>query len=53
MPRTAPLVARRLACLVLAALVLAGCAQTTPGYDQQPAARRCDRNGEIEERKAC
>jgi hypothetical protein len=44
---------RRGACLGLVALVLAGCAQTAPGYDDQPAARRCNRNGDIEERKAC
>ena len=36
----------------LVAVVLSGCAQTT-GYDNQPAPRRCDRNGDIDERKAC
>ena len=42
----------RLACLGLVALVLAGCADT-PGYYNQPAARRCDRNGDIDQRRAC
>ena len=44
---------RRLACLGVVATVLAGCAQTTVGYEDQPAARRCNRNGDIDERKAC
>ena len=43
---------RRLACLAIVAVVLAGCAQT-PGYHDQPEARRCNRNGDIDERKAC
>ena len=45
-------IVRRFACLGLVTVVLAGCAQT-PGYDNQPAARRCNRNGDIDERKAC
>ncbi|HZW75146.1 MAG TPA: hypothetical protein VFF43_16490 [Caldimonas sp.] len=45
-------IVRRLACLGLVALVLAGCAET-PGYYDQPTARRCDRNGDIDERRAC
>jgi hypothetical protein len=53
MKRTNSTSLRRLACLGLAAILLAGCAQTTPGYDNQPSARRCDRNGDIDERKAC
>jgi hypothetical protein len=53
MPRLVSLGLRRLACLGFAAIVLAGCAQTTPGYDNQPTARRCDRNGDIDERRAC
>ena len=45
---------RRLTCLGLVAAVLAGCAaQTTAAYDNQPTPRRCNRNGDIEERKAC
>jgi hypothetical protein len=51
MPPVAFLIARR-ACAGLVALVLAGCAQTS-GYHDQPEARRCNRNGDIEERKAC
>jgi hypothetical protein len=43
-------VMRRFACLGLVALVLAGCATN---YYDQPAARRCDRNGDIDERRAC
>ena len=43
---------RRLACLCLGAMLLAGCAET-PGYADSPTARRCDRNGDIEERRAC
>jgi hypothetical protein len=38
-------------CPGLIALALAGCAQTN--YYDQPAARRCDRNGDIDERRAC
>ena len=52
MQSIAALIIRRLACLALVAIVLLGCAQTT-GYDNQPAPRRCDRNGDIDERKAC
>ena len=52
MARTARLTAFRLACLGLLALVLAGCANNA-GYYDQPAARRCDRNGDIDERRAC
>jgi outer membrane PBP1 activator LpoA protein len=44
---------RRLASACLAALVLAACAAQTPGYANQAAPRRCDRNGDIDERKAC
>ncbi len=51
--RIAAIALRRLAFLALVGVVLAGCAQATPGYDEQPAARRCNRNGDIEERKAC
>jgi hypothetical protein len=51
-PSIASSIVRRLACLGLVAVVLAGCAQT-PGYHDQPAARRCNRNGDIDERKAC
>jgi hypothetical protein len=43
---------RRLALACLAAPLLAGCA-STPGYRDQPGAHRCDRNGDIYERKAC
>jgi hypothetical protein len=52
MKRTNSTSLRRLACLCLAAILLAACAQT-PGYDNQPTPRRCDRNGDIDERKAC
>jgi hypothetical protein len=52
MPSIASRIVRRLACLGVVALVLGGCAQS-PGYYDQPAARRCDRNGDIDERKAC
>jgi hypothetical protein len=53
MRQTASTWLRRLACLCLGAILLAGCAQTTPGYDNQASPRRCDRNGDIDERKAC
>ena len=43
---------RRLVCGCLAALLLAGCAET-PEYANSPTARRCDRNGDIEQRQAC
>ena len=39
-------------CAVACALLLAACAET-PGYANSPAARRCDRTGDIDERHAC
>jgi hypothetical protein len=53
MHRTLALIVRRLASCGLIAVVLAGCAAPTAGYDNQPVARRCDRNGDIDERRAC
>jgi hypothetical protein len=50
MPATISGIVCRLACLGFVALVLAGCATN---YYDQPAARRCDRNGDIDERRAC
>ena len=50
--RIARFTARRLGCLGLLAVVLAGCADN-PGYYDQPTARRCNRNGDIDERRAC
>ena len=54
MLRTLALIVRRLAALGLVAVVVAGCvAPPTAAYDNQPPARRCDRNGDIDERRAC
>jgi hypothetical protein len=53
MHRFASFTLGRLTCLGLVALVLAGCATNSTNYYDQPAARRCDHNGDIDERRAC
>jgi anti-sigma factor RsiW len=54
MLRDLALIVRRLAALGLVAVVVAGCvAPPSAAYDNQPPARRCDRNGDIDERRAC
>jgi hypothetical protein len=53
MHRIASFTAYRMVWLGLVALVLAGCATNAANYYDQPAARRCDRNGDIDERRAC
>ena len=53
MHRSLAVIVRRLACLGLVAVVLAGCAASTASYDDQATPRRCNRNGDVDERKAC
>jgi hypothetical protein len=46
-------ITRRIACVAITTCLLAACADAGPPAGSQRGVRRCDRNGDLEERLAC
>jgi len=46
-------ITRRFACVAITTCLLAACADAGPPAGSQRGVRRCDRNGDLEERLAC